>query len=255
VGLPEDRAFVERLSKNPRLLLSRMAKKGLLHRVAHGRYIVAGPGAEDARFEVPAFVLLDSALAPQRYALSFLSALAHYGLTDHDPYELTILLGLRRGASPPTEVAGLPVRARVERRDDHWFGIRTEADGFGRYQIADPERAIIDSLDRPELSGGPETVVRALAGGLRDDRLRVVRLIRYGAAHSIRVARRLGFLLETIGVADERLSVLQERSQRSRRSDSLFGTDAEEVEWSARWRVQLDVPPELIEAWAAYEES
>lgn len=258
LSLPADRQLVERHSAQPAKLLHRMSTKGLLRQVGRGRYLVVGPGGRDLRQEAEPFALLDAALAPRRYAISFLSALSHYGLTDHEIEELTILLDSPRGKSAPTAIAKMAVRAVVVRRDDRWFGIRTEQDGGGRYRIADPERALIDSLDRPELAGGAEVIVRALARGLRNDTLRLARLLRYAEQHSARLARRLGFLLQITELAtDEQLAGLRARARSSRKYDSLFGGQEDEKsgQTDPRWRLHLDVPPELARGWALYEDA
>jgi len=86
VAWPADRETVERHTKRPPRLLSQMAQKGLLSRVQRGHYVVLGPGAGSLREEVPPFSTLDAAFAETRYAITFLSALAYYDLTDHAPY-------------------------------------------------------------------------------------------------------------------------------------------------------------------------
>jgi predicted transcriptional regulator of viral defense system len=235
-----------------------MTRKGLLRHVSRGRYLVVGPGGGELQQEASAFGLLDAALRPRRYAVSFMSALAHYGLTDHEPEELTILLDAPRGLSAPGQIAGMGVRAHVVRRDDRWFGIRTEIDDGGRYQIADPERAIIDSLDRPGLAGGPELVVRSLARGILNNDLRIVRLLRYANQHSVRLTRRLGFLLDTTGLATpEQLGTTFQRAHSNRVYDPLFGSKRESRDGprDARWRVIIDLPPEVLRGWALYEEA
>jgi predicted transcriptional regulator of viral defense system len=255
--LPKDREFVQQHSKRPLRLLSQMANKGLLRRVQRGRYVVLGPGAGSLREELPAFSILDAAFAPRRYAISFLSALAFHGLTDHEPFEVTLLVDLPKGGTAPREIAGVPIRVRAERRDRRWFGIRTNDDNYGAYRIADPERAIVDSVDRPELAGGPEIVVRALSRGVLNGTLRVPRLVRYADRHSIRLARRIGYLLDTLDAASpEQLQVLRARAKQSRRSDSLFGVDADadRVEKNSVWRLETEIPTVIVRSWAAYEE-
>jgi predicted transcriptional regulator of viral defense system len=257
LALPHDRQTVERYSTRPLRLLSQMAQKGLLRRVQRGHYVVLGPGGGSLREEVPTFSTLDAAFGDTRYAITFLSALAYYDLTDHTPYAVTLIADLPEGATPPRQIAGIPVRARAERRDDRWFGVRRQEDGFGSFCIADPERAILDSLASPAFAGGPEVAVRALARGLRDDTLRIARLVRYGSDHSIRLARTTGFLLELLGVADdERLAPLKTRAKQTRRYDKLFGLDDDEAELevSAAWWLQSAIPASVIRAWAAYNE-
>jgi hypothetical protein len=100
--------------------------------------------------------------------------------------------------------------------------------------------------------------VRALARGLRNDTLRLARLLRYAEQHSARLARRLGFLLQITELAtDEQLAGLRARARSSRKYDSLFGGQEDEKsgQTDPRWRLHLDVPPELARGWALYEDA
>lgn len=254
IAAADDADLLASITSNPGQLLRTMADKGLLHRVARGRYVAVGPGGGDAGAQVPPFVLIDAALE-RRYAISFLSALSRYGLTDHEPYKVTVLIDWRENSSPPSTIGGVEVETRVERRDGRWFGIRTESTHGGTYRIVDPERALIDSLDRPDLAGGPEVVTRALAAGLTNDDLRLSRLIRYATTHSGRVAKRLGFLLETLNLADEEAwEPLLRRAQRTRRYDALFDLEnSEDAPNAGKWRLRVEIPSELLRGWALYE--
>ncbi len=255
LALPEDRPIVDRHSTRPTRLLSQMARKGLLKRVRRGHYVVLGPGG-GARHEVPAFVALDAALGKRRYAISFLSALAYHGLTDHEPHAITVIAEFPDNQTAPKKIAGFPVDVRVSRRSEDWFGIRWQEDALGAFRIADPERAVIDSIASPALAGGPEVVVRALARGLGDSTLRVTRLVRYAENHSTRVARALGYLLELLEVPQERLAPLQSQAKKTRRYDLLFNLETAKagMETSAEWRIRSAIPASTIRAWGTYQE-
>src|SRR4029079_4722646 len=56
IALPQDSGLVSRYSTNPRLLVSRMAKKGLLRPISHGRYFVVGPGGGSLAQEASPYV-------------------------------------------------------------------------------------------------------------------------------------------------------------------------------------------------------
>ena len=260
IVLSRDRALVKRHSSRPNKFLHDMAKKGLLRHLAHGRYLVVGPGGDKVSLlrDRPALALLDSGLAPRRYMVTFLSALAYYGLTDHEPHVITLLIDEPNNVSPPDTVAGLAVKAKISRTN--WFGVRSEEDGAGGLvRIADPERAILDSLNFPDFAGGPEIVVRALARGILNKQLRIKRLIRYADQFGGRVARRTGFLLELLGAADDdELESLRASARKSGRYDPLFGLDDlsdDAAERDSTWRLILDVPSEIVRAWASYEGS
>lgn len=253
--LPGDRPTVARYSSRPLRLLSQMTEKGILRRAQRGHYVVLGPGGGSLRDEVPTFSAIDAAFGETRYAITSLSALAYYELTDHDARAVTLIADLPEGATAPRQMAGIAVSVRTERRESRWFGIRRQENSFGTFRIADPERAVVDSLAFPASAGGPEIVVRALARGLENGTLRIPRLVRYASQHSIRLARTMGYLLELLGAGEEVLAPLRARAKQTRRYDILFGlTDDAEPEAVRSWMLKSDVPSSVIQAWGSYGE-
>ena len=112
--------------------------------------------------------------------------------------------------------------------------------------ISDMERTIIDGLRHPSFAGGITEVAKGL--WMKRAVLKVERLVDYAQRLGVgAVARRLGYLLEHYGLADASMleplrSMLTATYQRL---DPLLPAEGIFV---SRWRLQLNVVPEELDA-------
>lgn len=179
-----------------RKAISELRAKGWVERVAPGIYAVvplSSGGERNPQLHeyLVAMKLVDPA------AVSFLSALNYYGMTEQVPglvYVSTTRRVFRR------EVRSLGVRYQlVVQRPSRYFGLRREWIGEQPFTITDPEKTLIDGLTLPEYSGGVHTVASALArywDKVDEERLRDYAM-RVGVSA---VVKRLGYILETLGI-------------------------------------------------------
>lgn len=112
--------------------------------------------------------------------------------------------------------------------------------------ISDMERTIVDCLRRPDLAGGITEIAKGL--WIKRDTLNVQRLIDYALHLDVgAVLRRLGYLLERYGMADE--ATLQSlRNKLSATYQRLDPVLPREGAFLSRWRLQLNVTPEELDA-------
>jgi predicted transcriptional regulator of viral defense system len=112
--------------------------------------------------------------------------------------------------------------------------------------VSDIDRTIIDGLRQSDYVGGITEVAKGL--WMKRDKVTVARLVDYALRMRIgAVVCRLGFLLEQYELADE--ATLQ--SLRNRLTNTYHRLDASlpaEGRRIARWRLQLNVTPEEIDA-------
>jgi predicted transcriptional regulator of viral defense system len=176
-----------------RVLVSRLAKSGWIERLEKGKYMIIPLGAEKGKFTLHEFVLGSMLVRP--YAIAYWSALHHHGLTDQIPATIFV-----------------QTTARTRRRDHfvtglHFWVIRiSERKFFGEIRewlegkevfITDPEKTVIDCLDKVRYSGGLIDV--GLALGTR--KLDTGKLIDYATRNgSAAVLRRLGYLCRFTGI-------------------------------------------------------
>lgn len=112
--------------------------------------------------------------------------------------------------------------------------------------VSDIERTTIDGLRHANYVGGITEVAKGL--WMKRDKVAVARLIDYAnRLHVGAVMRRLGFLLEQYELADETaLQALRDRLTNTyHRLDPSLPAEGRRI---ARWRLQLNVTPEELDA-------
>jgi len=175
------------------VLLSRLVKSNRIERLERGKYMIIPLGAQKGRYTLHEFVLGSMLATP--YAIAYWSALHYHGLTDQIPRTVFV-----------------QTTSRTKRRDHlvaglHFWVIRiAERKFFGEQRIwledrevliTDPEKTIIDCLDKVRYAG--ELVDVGLALG--NSRLDTGRLADYAARNgSSAVLRRLGYLSAFAGI-------------------------------------------------------
>jgi predicted transcriptional regulator of viral defense system len=184
---------------------------------------------------------------PNPYFLAYYTAMDLHRMIQH-PLATVIVATTERIADvdvgPVTiEFARLP-RAKFR------FGHEPRQVERGKtVQVADLERTFLDAVDRMDLCGGIEEVVRGFAR--RHDDLDRERLLRYVVELDQPVAtKRLGFLLEIVGHGDPRLMrELEAHAPRLKTYTRLVPGRDEVLERNKRWELDVNADPDqLIEA-------
>lgn len=211
-------------------ILHRLVGSGLLYRIALGRYIVGGPG-EGSPLGQPFF--LATRIVEPSY-VGFWSALAYYGWTEQAPRIVFVATTRRSGRRALGRISVRFVRLQPSR----FFGYATVRQGNLEFPVAEPEKAMVDSLLLPEHSGGMELVAEALQEALPG--LDRPKLEAYAVRTGVRsLASRLGYLLARSGIASEAL-----RTAGSSVYVKLDPRGPRRGRYDSRWRV-LDNLPEV----------
>lgn len=108
--------------------------------------------------EIPANAL---AIATQAHApayASYWTALSHHGLTEQQPATIQVITTKR----PATTTAGPLTIEATHTKKERFYGYTTKDDAA----IAEPEKALIDALARPEKAGGLKEVTACLKRAL-----------------------------------------------------------------------------------------
>lgn len=215
-----------------------LRQRGWITRLTRGLYMLvpleAGSAAQWS--EDPAVIACH--LVTPSY-LSFWSALHFHGLTEQVPGIVTVAT---RRPHPPIEVLGLRyVFTGLTARK--FFGYVPTWVGSHKVPIATPEKAILDALDHPEHAGGISEVAKALSvlGSRLDGRrlLYGLRRMENGA-----VAKRLGFLLEMLGIAGPLLPRIRTLVKAGYPLlDPAMGAGGRHL---SRWQIRVNVPEEQI---------
>ena len=166
-------------------ILKALKMKGTIQTVKNGVYTFKDVSEYTigARLNWPSYV-------------SFRSALNYHGLTDNTPRKITYASGRYHRETADYRYVALSAK--------RFFGYSSAGD----IPMADPEKAIIDSLLFPKHSGGIREIRQCLESGI--DSMSIKKLVDYALRmDSKAVCRRLGFLLDGIGVEERELKKLR----------------------------------------------
>jgi predicted transcriptional regulator of viral defense system len=177
------------------------------------------------------------------YYISYWTALSYYSYTDQPSH--TIYIATTKQKRPVT-IHGLTYRF-IQLQRQKFFGHTQVWIGEKKVSIAEKEKAIVDTLDHPELSGGIVQVVKGLWRGREE--LDLDKLVADALRMNNRaIVKRLGYLLQRLGLGTEQhfaklekklstgYAVLDPLSPRQGRHD-------------ARWRVLVNVADDELLNW------
>ena len=132
-------------------------------------------------------------------------------------------------------------------RPEHYFGtFRHWVTKQEAVEVSDLERTIVDGLRQPEYCGGVTEVAKGL--WMRHNDINITSLVDYALRLGIgAVIRRLGYLLELYKLVPEN----ELARLRSELTDTYLALDPmlpKEGTYLRRWRIQLNVTPQELEA-------
>jgi predicted transcriptional regulator of viral defense system len=178
--------------------LERLQSKGWIRRIRRGRYAVVPLSSGDDRSpQLHEFVVAMELVSPA--VIAYWSALNHHGMTEQLPRMVFVATDhpVRR---QPADVLGVTYKI-VSLRPDKFFGVMKDWIDETPFSVTDREKTIIDGLDLPQYVGGVSEIAKALIGSW--NALDEKKLRKYAAKiGSSAVAKRLGFMMETLGLGD-----------------------------------------------------
>ncbi len=221
--------------------IERLTAKGWLEPIRRGYYLVV-PRAGVMGWEEHPF-LVAAIIASHDYYVSFWSALAHYGLTEQRPR--VVYVAQSEGHS--AEYRFKHWRYRIVRLPPkRFFGRREEMIRDHPVWLAEPEKALLDSLHLEQYGGGIVEIVKALARAA--ERIDTIRLTDQAVQmDSAALCRRLGYLMETVGLPDaERLQPHLGRTPQVYLSRLL---PKQPTFLNKRWRLYVNITQEDLLSW------
>lgn len=225
------------------VFLGQLARRGVLTRLGRGLYSLV-PFGKEREFGNP--FLVTSALAgSDAHFISHLGAMSFHNLL-LQPSRTVHVSRIR--PKPAREIGPMRIEFVAVPRKRLW-GFRQEwVTHTLRVPISDIERTLVDACWRPELCGGIVDVARGLWIGR--DRLDPGRLLQYVRRFGkLAVARRIGFLLETLQLKVAHIvRSLHDGAARSRSYSVLDTLLPPEGKPNARWRLRLNVTADELVA-------
>src|SRR3972149_2582671 len=159
----EDAAMTSSLStQSLKVTLSRMEKEGLIERKEKGKYLIIPLGARKGKHTINEFILGSQLVNPA--VIAYWSALNYHGFTEQIPNTVFLQTTSRKKEQHP-EILG--VRYRIIRvTGKKFFGSEKVWIEDVAVEITDPEKTVVDCLDKPQFCGGIAEAAKALHGDL-----------------------------------------------------------------------------------------
>ncbi|MDD5658098.1 MAG: type IV toxin-antitoxin system AbiEi family antitoxin [Elusimicrobia bacterium] len=178
------------------LILHQLNKKGAARRVAKGLYAVRAPEAMSGTGQFIQDPLVVAAqimgLAHREYAAAFLSAAYLHGFLEQTPQAVQMMISHFRR---PLRLTQAQVVRFVNVSPWKLFGLVQLRYENEVLMATDPEKTVLDCLDRTDLAGGLEQAAQILAAGA--GKLEARKLARYAKRMRNRsLIQRLGYLLD-----------------------------------------------------------
>lgn len=221
-----------------RRLVAYLASRGWLSRVRRDCYTTVPLGATSPKqWREDPWVVAAKTFAP--CYLGGWTACEHWGLTEQIFREM-IVFTTRRVRNRREEIQGTRFRVKVI-ADSRMFGLIDVWRAQNQVRLSDPSRTIVDLLDDPPLGGGMRHVAEVLRtyfeGTSRNDDLIADYAGRIG---NRTVFKRLGYLLETLGITSVKITELCH--QQMSKGISLLDPGAKPAgPILKRWKMRLNV--------------
>ena len=227
-----------------RKLLSDMTKRGLLMRIKDGLFYII-PYEQDAESFIPDWhVLAEYLVSGIGHYIGYYSALQIHGLITQPSLKEQMVV---KQQIRPSEIKIKDVAFQfIYHNEKHFFGAKKIwIDSFNKVSCSDLEKTFVDCLFKPEYAGGVVEIARAVYAS--KDKIKWDKLLDYAVKFdSQAVVKRLGFLLETLGLGGEITGELQKIKTSSY---AVLDTELPKTgKRLSRWNIQQNLETETIKS-------
>ena len=223
-------------------LLHKARKRGLVSQLKRGLFVIVPPElGSSVEFSGNPYVVARYLVGDAPYFLSHGTAMELHRMVTQPQF--VILVSSTKRILRQT-VHGTQFRFVLIKAKDYFASTKHWITKQESVEISDLERTVLDGLIHPELCGGITDVAKGL--WIRQSDIRVTKLLEYATRlHVGSVYRRLGYLLELFGLAQE--AELQSlRNTLTATYAPLDPSLPREGPHVAKWRLQLNVPAEEL---------
>lgn len=225
-------------------LLSDMTKRGLLMRLKKGVYYII-PYEQNSESFMPDWHLIAENLVREAYHyIGYYSALQIHNLITQPSLKEQIVVSKQMRPSV-IKIKNVSFQF-IYHNTCHFFGAKKIwIDGFNKVLCSDLEKTIIDCLFKPNYAGGIVEVARAIY--VSQDKIKFDTLYDYTTKFkSQAVIKRLGFLLELLGIKNN-ITVKLQRAKTA--SYVLLDTELPPSgKMISRWSIRQNLETETIKS-------
>lgn len=227
-----------------RELLRDMVRRGLLMRLKEGVYHII-PYEQDASTYMPDWHLAAEHLVGEvPYYIGYYSALQLFGLITQPSLKEQVVVA--RQIRPSTLQVKDVTFQFIYHNEVHFFGAKKKwIDSFHKVQCSDLEKTFVDCLFKPEYAGGIVEIAKAIHAAQSD--IKFPNLLAHVRRFKAQVVvKRLGFLLQTLDIAN---SILPELRQLRTASYTVLDTELpKEGRFISEWSIQQNVDTETLKS-------
>ena len=226
-----------------KVLVNNLTKKKWITVLRRGTYLIvplsAGITSEYTEHE---FVIASHLVSP--YYIAYWSALNFHGMTEQTPF--TVFVATTKRAKDRRILDAKYRFVTLSRRK--FFGFEPVSIGASRINVSDPEKSLVDGLDHPEYCGGISEAAKGLTTGIH--KIKLDKMAAYaGEMGNSAIGKRLGFLLETLGLESDESFLRELRSKVAPGMSALDPTLPRRGRYTSRWNLLINVSAETLESW------
>ena len=248
-NIEQARIFAERLHLQQSYLVEALyylKKAGWIFSLHRGLYAICN--SVSGMTPIHEFEIAMALINPA--ALSHWSALHYHGLTDQIPRTIFVLTTAsghiprhRRFGSVKKEgyAVGDFTYQFISIKAERFFGLQKIWIGETSVLITDPERTLLDGLAAPQYFGDIAEILDAFRQ--KKDSLDVEKIISYALLWDAAVIKRLGWVLENLGIPQGRLQSLLDFPIKGYRT--LDASGPRKGPYNSRWMIQENLPGKI----------
>lgn len=207
--------------------LHHLKNGGWVTRLKRGVYAIAAHGPAPHEFAIAMSLVSPS-------AISHWTAMHYHHITQQTPNKVFAITP--RGTSIPRSLAK-SMFCFIQVKKEHYFGIETIWVDEMRVNITNLEKTLLDGLTYPEYCGDFSEVMYAFEMG--KDKIRIQVIIEYALKLEKAVAKRLGYILEELGVEEKYLEPLIRLPMTS--YCKLDPSGPAKGAYNARWKIRENI--------------
>jgi predicted transcriptional regulator of viral defense system len=225
-------------------LLSDMTKRGLLMRLKKGLYHII-PYEKAAETFMPDWHLVAAPLSKGTdHYIGYYSALQIHNLITQPSLKEQIVVA--KQMRPSTIKVKNVAFQFIYHNENHFFGAKKIwIDSYHKVLCSDLEKTFVDCLFKPDYAGGIVEVARAIYTSR--DKIKFEKLLEYTERfQSQAVTKRLGFILEILGIETE---IIENLNKAKTSSYVLLDTELPKSgKMISRWSIQQNLETETIKS-------
>ncbi|HIH43202.1 TPA: hypothetical protein HA246_06170 [Candidatus Woesearchaeota archaeon] len=219
-------------------ILHRLEKKGWIERIEKGKYMAVPFTAKDGWLENP--YIIASKLV-DNYYISYRTALSYHGLTEQLPRHVYVATIMRKAMLEKKIQNYIFKFIRLSPRK--FFGFKLEKIDLQEICLAEPEKAIVDCLDKEKYSGSIVEIIKALNSA----KINIHKLKRYAVKmENSSLVRRLGYLLDLL---EKDSSGLEKHIGRYRPVYLSTSLPEKSLMKSRKWKLIINIKEEDLLRW------